>query len=79
MPDHVHQEMANKRVDQMQLKLASSRSPISRPKILYNRLWRFPFKPPALLGVIGSLSEWIDDDTRVRGTMVCVASLPAGM
>jgi hypothetical protein len=24
MPDHVHQEMANKQVDQMQLKLASS-------------------------------------------------------
>jgi hypothetical protein len=24
-----------------------------RPKVLYNRLWRFPFKPPALLGVIG--------------------------
>ena len=24
MPDHVHQEMANKPVDQMQLKLASS-------------------------------------------------------
>ena len=22
-------------------------------KILYNPLWRFPFKPPALLGVIG--------------------------
>jgi hypothetical protein len=40
MPDHVHQEMANKQVAQMQLKLASSRSPISRPKILYNRLWR---------------------------------------
>jgi len=38
-------------VAQMQLKLASSRSPISRPKILYNRLWRFPFKPRALLGV----------------------------
>jgi putative transposase len=23
------------------------------PRILHNRLWRFPFKPPALLGVIG--------------------------
>ena len=48
------QEMADKQLDQLQLKLASSRSPISRPRILYNRLWRFPFKPPALLGVIGS-------------------------
>src|SRR5215475_12323594 len=27
------------------------------PRILYNRLWRFPFKPPALLGVIG-FSPW---------------------
>src|SRR5262245_42575425 len=25
-----------------------------RPRILHNRLWRFPYKPPALLGVIGS-------------------------
>jgi hypothetical protein len=26
--------------------------PTSCPRILYNRLWRYPFKPPALLGVI---------------------------
>jgi len=57
-PDHVHQEIANKQVAQMQLKLASSRSPISRPAILYNR---FPFKPPALLGVIGWPLEWAFD------------------
>ena len=47
------QEMADKQLDQLQLKLATSRRPSSRPRILYNRLWRFPFKPPALLGVIG--------------------------
>jgi hypothetical protein len=30
--------------DKLQLKLYS---PISCPRILHNRLWRFPFKPPA--------------------------------
>ena len=30
------------------------KSPIPCPSIPHNRLWRFPFKPPALLGVIGS-------------------------
>jgi hypothetical protein len=25
----------------------------SCPRVLHNRLWRFPFKPPALQGVIG--------------------------
>jgi putative transposase len=48
-----NQEMADKQLDQLQLKLPSSWSPNSCPRILYNRLWRFPFKPPALLGVIG--------------------------
>jgi hypothetical protein len=38
--------------DKLQLKLASPQSPISCPRILHNRLWRFRFKPPALLGVI---------------------------
>src|ERR1700750_1981167 len=48
-----NQELADKQLDKLQLKLAYSLSPISRPRILYNRLWRFPCKPPALLGVIG--------------------------
>ena len=48
-----NQEIADKELDQLQLKLACSWSPISRPRVLYNRLWRFPVKPPALLGVIG--------------------------
>ena len=48
-----NQEMADKQLDQLQLKLATSQSPISRPRVLYNRQWRFPFKPPALLAVIG--------------------------
>jgi hypothetical protein len=38
--------------DNLQLKPASPQSPISCPRVLHNRLWRFPFKPPALLGVI---------------------------
>src|SRR5208282_3341116 len=38
--------------DKLQLELGSAKSPISCPRILHNRLWRFPFKPPALLGVI---------------------------
>ena len=44
---------ADKQLEQMQLKLASSKSPIPCANIPHNRLWRFPFKPPALLGVIG--------------------------
>jgi hypothetical protein len=58
MPDHVHQEMANKLVAQMQLKLASSRSPISRPEILYSRLWRFPFKSQLCWGLLASPFGW---------------------
>src|SRR5262245_26113869 len=50
---HQNEEATDKQLDQLHLKLASSWSPVSRPRILYNRLWRFPFKPPALLGVIG--------------------------
>jgi hypothetical protein len=44
-------------LDQLQLRLASSRSPVSGTRILHNRLWRFPSKPPALLGVIGFQPE----------------------
>ena len=44
-----NQEMVDQQLDQLQLKLASSYG----PRVLYNRLWRFPFKLPALLGVIG--------------------------
>jgi hypothetical protein len=33
---------------------AHTKSQTSCPRVLHNRLWRFPFKPPALLGVIGS-------------------------
>jgi hypothetical protein len=33
---------------------AYTKSQTSCPRVLHNRLWRFPFKPPALLGVIGS-------------------------
>ena len=43
-------------------------SPVSRPRILYNRLWRFPFKPPALLGVIGftiGCRRWVVAGRRV--------------
>jgi hypothetical protein len=48
-----NQEMADKQLDQLQLKLPSSSSANSCSRILYDRLWRFPLKPPALLGVIG--------------------------
>ena len=48
-----NQEMADKQLDQLQLKLGLHKNLISCPRILHNRLWRFPFKPPALLGVIG--------------------------
>src|SRR5262249_32803686 len=47
------QERAEKHLDHFQLNLPPSWSPTSSPRIFYNRLWRFPFKPPALLGVIG--------------------------
>jgi putative transposase len=53
-----NQEMTDKQLDQLQLKLSSSSSPIFRPRILYNRLWRFPVKPPALLGVTDFLVEF---------------------
>jgi hypothetical protein len=44
----------------------------SCPRVLHNRLWRFPFKPPALLGVIDSpakppaLPERIEEVIRLR-------------
>jgi hypothetical protein len=54
-------EMAGK----LQLKLASPQSPISCPRILHNRLWRFPFKPPALLGVIDFQSNFSKFDVPI--------------
>jgi hypothetical protein len=56
---HHHQTpWADKQLDQMQLKLASSESPIPCPRTPHNCLWRFPFKLPALLGVVG---YWLTD------------------
>ena len=40
--------MADRQLDEMQLKLASSQSPTLCPKIPYNRLWRFPLSNPQL-------------------------------
>ena|ERR1700683_4515866 len=46
---------------------AYTKSQTSCPRVLHNRLWRFPFKPPALLGVIG----WNYD----RALKACVGEL----
>src|SRR5580698_3360566 len=51
---------------------AYTKSQTSCSRVLHNRLWRFPFKPPALLGVIGSpakppaLPERIEAVVRLR-------------
>jgi hypothetical protein len=52
-----NQEMADKQLDQMRFKLASSESPVSCTKILKSLITAYggsPSNPPALLGVIGS-------------------------
>jgi hypothetical protein len=36
---------------------AYTKSQTSCLRVLHKRLWRFPFKPPALLGVIGLLRK----------------------
>jgi Transposase IS200 like len=53
--------------DNLQLKPASPQSPISCPRVLHNRLWRFPFKPPALLGVIDSGVSAVRRSIDLRG------------
>ena len=61
-----NQEMADKQLDQLPMKLASSCSPNSGPRILYNRLWRFPYKPPALLGVMAQAHSQDRANERAR-------------
>ena len=60
-----NQEMADKQLDQMQLKLASSQSPILCPRILYNRLWRFPLQTPSSAG-----GYWLVTGARTPGGAV---------
>jgi hypothetical protein len=45
-------EMSIKQLNQLTTDTRRPISPISCPRIFHNGLWRFPFKPPALLGVI---------------------------
>jgi putative transposase len=49
-----NQEMADKQLDHAVEARILIKAPISCHRIFHNRLWRFPFKPPALLGFIGS-------------------------
>jgi hypothetical protein len=44
-------------------------SPISRPRFLYNRLWRFPVKPPALLGVLARHGEGLASGSAPHATV----------
>jgi hypothetical protein len=46
-----NQEMADNQLDQLQFEAFVLISPIFCTRFLYNRLWHFPLKPPALLGV----------------------------
>jgi putative transposase len=48
-----NQELADRQLEQFELKISAAQNPINRPNIPQNRLWRFPIKPPALLEVIG--------------------------
>src|SRR3979490_313435 len=50
-----NQELADRQLEQFELKISAAQNPINRPNIPQNRLWRFPIKPPALLEVIGSI------------------------
>jgi len=58
-PDHVHIKFSARgyflsRVGRDEEMIpAYIKNQASCPRVLHNRLWRFPFKPPALLGVIG--------------------------
>src|SRR4030081_2582944 len=52
-----NQELADRQLEQFELKISAAQNPINRPNIPQNRLWRFPIKPPALLEVIGFAGE----------------------
>jgi hypothetical protein len=52
MPDHVHQEMANKQVAQMQLKLASSQVPSLVPKSFITASGGSPSNPQLCWGLL---------------------------
>ena len=57
-PEHsvariIDTELADRQLEQFELKISAAQNPNHRPNIPSNRLWRFAFKPPALLEVIG--------------------------